>query len=64
MIQSSFRASWRDPRFREEARPGIQEINCFWMPAFGGHDGGEDHLRHHTRNGSFIFVSEFSFSSS
>jgi hypothetical protein len=33
-VQTSFRASWRDPRFREEARPGIQEIqrdlDCRW----------------------------------
>jgi hypothetical protein len=26
-FRSSFRPSWRDPRFREEARAGIQEIS-------------------------------------
>jgi SAM-dependent methyltransferase len=25
-MQASFRAGWRDPRFRDEARPGIQEF--------------------------------------
>ena len=41
IIQTSFRARWRDPRFREEARPGIQEFSSGvwhtpWLAALEG----------------------------
>ena len=41
IIQTSFRARWRDPRFREKARPGIQEFSSGlrhtpWLVALKG----------------------------
>ena len=37
-MRMSFRPSWRDPRFREEARAGIQEIQGRLDSRFRGND--------------------------
>jgi hypothetical protein len=50
----SFRASWRDPRFREEARPGIHEFQRLLDSVFTGmSDFFNELLRRDTSRFSF-----------